>query len=39
MSTGLAGVIGVAVTFAVAGGVLLVVRRARRASRVRAVPN
>jgi hypothetical protein len=39
MSTGLAGVIGVAVTFAVAGGVMLVVRRARRASRVRAVPN
>jgi len=39
ISTGLAGVIGVAVTFAVAGGVMLVVRRARRTGRVRAVPN
>ena len=39
MSTGLAGVIGVAVTFAVAGGLMLVVRRARRTARVRAVPN
>lgn len=39
MSTGLAGVIGVAVTFAVAGGVMLVVRRTRRTSSVRAVPN
>lgn len=39
MSTGLAGVIGVAVTFALAGGVMLVVRRTRRTSRVRAVPN
>jgi cobalt/nickel transport protein len=39
MSAGLAGVIGVAVTFAAAGGAMLVVRRARRTSRVRAVPN
>jgi cobalt/nickel transport protein len=30
LSTGVAGVIGVAVTFAVAGGVMLVVKRARR---------
>jgi cobalt/nickel transport protein len=39
LSTGLAGVIGVAVTFAVAGGVMLVVRRARRTSPPRAVPH
>jgi hypothetical protein len=39
MSTGLAGVIGVAVTFAVAGGVMLVVRRARRKGPARAVPH
>lgn len=31
LSTGLAGVIGVAITFAVAGGLLLVVRRRRAA--------
>jgi cobalt/nickel transport protein len=37
LSTGLAGIIGVAVTFAVAGGVMLVVRRARRTSPARAV--
>jgi cobalt/nickel transport protein len=37
LSTGVAGVIGVAVTFAVAGGVMLVVRRARRTS-ARSVP-
>jgi PDGLE domain len=37
LSTGLAGVIGVAVTFAAAGGVMLVVRRARRTSPARAV--
>ena len=39
LSTGMAGVIGVAVTFAVAGGVMLVVRRARRTSPPRAVPH
>jgi cobalt/nickel transport protein len=39
LSTGLAGVIGVAITFAVAGGVMLVVRRARRTSPPRAVPH
>ena len=39
LSTGLAGVIGVAVTFSVAGGVMLVVRRARRSSPARAVPH
>lgn len=38
LSTGLAGIIGVAVTFSVAGGVMLVVRRARRTSTARAVP-
>jgi cobalt/nickel transport protein len=38
LSTGVAGVIGVAVTFAVAGGVMLVVKRARRTS-PRAVPH
>jgi hypothetical protein len=37
MSTGLAGVIGVAVTFAVAGGVMLIVRRARRTGPARGV--
>ena len=37
MSTGVAGVIGVAVTFAVAGGVMLVVRRARRTGPAEAV--
>ncbi len=37
LSTGLAGVIGVAVTFAVAGGVMLVVRRARGTRPPRAV--
>lgn len=37
LSTGLAGVIGVAVTFAVAGGVMLMVRRARRSTPARAV--
>lgn len=30
LGTGLAGVVGIAVTFAVAGGLLLLVRRARR---------
>jgi PDGLE domain len=39
LSTGLAGVIGVAVTFSVAGGVMLVVRRARRTSPPRAAPH
>jgi cobalt/nickel transport protein len=39
LSTGLAGVIGVAVTFAVAGGVMLVVRRARRTRPAEAVPH
>jgi hypothetical protein len=39
LSTGLAGVIGVAITFAVAGGVMLVVRRARRTSPPRAGPH
>ena len=38
LSTGLAGIIGVAATFVVAGGVMLVVRRTRRASPTRAVP-
>jgi cobalt/nickel transport protein len=38
LSTGVAGVIGVAVTFSVAGGVMLVVKRARRTS-PRAVPH
>ncbi|MGH9229783.1 MAG: PDGLE domain-containing protein [Acidimicrobiales bacterium] len=38
LSTGLAGAIGVAVTFAVAGGVMLLVRRTRRATPARAVP-
>ena len=37
LSTGLAGVIGVAVTFAVAGGVMLMVRRARRTAPARGV--
>jgi PDGLE domain len=37
-STGLAGVIGVTVTFAVAGGIMLVVRRARRTGPAQAVP-
>lgn len=39
LSTGLAGIIGVAITFSVAGGVMLVVRRARRTSPPRAVPH
>jgi PDGLE domain len=39
LSTGLAGVIGVAVTFAVAGGVMLMVRRARRTTPARALPH
>jgi hypothetical protein len=39
MSTGLAGVIGVAVTFALAGGVMLVVRRARRKGPAQAGPH
>jgi PDGLE domain len=38
LSTGVAGVVGVAVTFAVAGGVLLIVRRARPAARARPLP-
>jgi PDGLE domain len=38
LSTGLAGVIGVAATFVVAGGVMLLVRRTRRATPSRAVP-
>jgi hypothetical protein len=38
LSTGLAGVIGVAVTFAVAAGVLLMVRRTRRTTPARALP-
>jgi PDGLE domain len=38
LSTGLAGVIGVAVTFSVSGGVMLVFRRARRTGTARAVP-
>jgi cobalt/nickel transport protein len=38
LSTGVAGVIGVAVTFSVAGAVMLVVKRARRTS-PRAVPH
>ena len=38
LSTGLAGVIGVAVTFAVAAGVMLMVRRTRRTTPARAVP-
>ena len=38
LSTGLAGVIGVAATFVVAGGVRLLVRRTRRAAPARAVP-
>jgi cobalt/nickel transport protein len=37
MSTGLAGVIGVAVTFAVAGGVMLIVTRTRRTGPARGV--
>ena len=37
LSTGLAGVIGVAVTFSVAGGMMLIVRRARRTNPARAV--
>ncbi len=39
LSTGMAGVIGVAVTFSVAGGVMLLVRRARRTNPARAVPH
>lgn len=38
LSTGLAGIIGVAVTFSVAGGAMLIVRRARRTSPAEAVP-
>jgi hypothetical protein len=38
LSMGLAGVIGVAATFVVAGGVMLVVRWTRRATPTRAVP-
>jgi hypothetical protein len=37
VSTGLAGVIGVAVTFALAGGVLLMVRRTRHSRPTRTV--
>jgi cobalt/nickel transport protein len=39
LSTGLAGVIGVAVTFSVAGGMMLIVRRARHTSPARTVPH
>jgi hypothetical protein len=39
LSTGLAGVLGVAVTFAVAGGVMVIVRRARRTGPARPVPH
>lgn len=38
LSTGLAGLVGVAVTFAVAGGVVLLVRRTRRSGPGRPVP-
>lgn len=39
LSTGLAGVVGVAVTFVVAGGVLLMLRRTRRATPARGLPH
>ncbi|HZA76421.1 MAG TPA: PDGLE domain-containing protein [Acidimicrobiales bacterium] len=39
LSTGLAGVIGVAITFAVAGGLLLVVQRRRAAGSSRPSPS